>query len=217
MSENADVAVSSLEESINSWPALFKDLNNGGDTRNWHKLAMKELAPAAIFGQAIPGVALLPPVFRPDERTQISFPAFFDTDPAQSGQPTPAGVKLKFNGKTEKGLLVVTDTSIKTAYVYGRGVVAAELPRSVAIHVGAGATKFSMLSMTSAGSTYEVLFVEDGETVRIMFRVALEPRNRDFTDVAESDTAHRLSGRPARSSREPELSNRSNFMGTPAP
>lgn len=182
MTENADLAVSSLENSVNSWSELFRDLNNGGDTRNWQNLAMKELAPAALFGQQVRGVTV-PGVFHPDERTQISFPAFFDTDPLQSDQPTPAGVKLKFAGKTEKGLLVVTDTSVKTAYLFGRGVVAGELPRVAATYVGEVATKFSMLSMTSAGATYEVLFLEEGEPVRIMFRVALEPRNQEFTEL----------------------------------
>lgn len=183
---DADIAVTSLEESIKSWPGLFKDLNDGGDTRRWQKLTAKELAPAALQGQQLRSGVSLPGIFAPGEQTLFSFPAFFDGDPVQTAQPTPKGVKVKFNGKREQGIVVITDTSVKTIHLVSGGVVPLALPRSSVTYVDEVALKLSMLSMTSAGSGYEVLFDDRGEPGRLLFRVALEPRDQDFTRTLRS-------------------------------
>ena len=175
--------MASLEESINSWPKVFKDLNDGGDTRRWQTLTMKDLAPAALQGQELPNGVSLPGVFAPGEQTRFSFPAFFDDDPVQTPQPTPKGVKVRFNGKREQGVVVVTDMSIKTIHLASGHVMPLALPRSSVTHVNEVAFKLSMLSMTSSGAGYEVFFDDNGEPGRLLFRVALEPRGGDFTST----------------------------------
>lgn len=179
---DVDIAVSSLEETINEWPSLFEDLNEGGDTVRWQKLVVKELAPAALSGQDWGKGISVGGVFNSGERSLLSFPAFIDDDPEQSEQPTPPSVKIKFNGKKRQGLVVVTDASIKTAEYHGGRVIALSMVRSDVTHVGEVNIKFSTMSMTSAGPAYEILFDEGGTKGRVLFRVALDPRGDGFTD-----------------------------------
>lgn len=179
----ADPVATSLEQSIISWSENFKDLNDGGDIKRWQMLAANELAPVALFGQDLGEGVSMSGIFNLGEESRLSFPAFIDDDPVQSPEPTPEGVKVKFNGKKRQGMVVVTDASVKTVELNPRGIVPLDVPLDGVAHFQQVDMKFSTLSMTSAGGTYELLFTENGEPGRSLFRVALTPVDAGFSET----------------------------------
>lgn len=170
--------MASMEASIRAWPQEFRDLDDGNDVVRWANDALDSYAPALVVGQSTPAVNVGPMLDRAED-VQFSLPAFFDDDSTPQSQ---AGRKVKFAGKTRSGLLVVTSASVAFAYEMGGSlnmVYGVLLPQVRALNPLT--FKFSLLSMTSAGPGYELLFsAADGAMDRVVFRVAVTPRRPDF-------------------------------------
>jgi len=167
-------AVKTLEKSIQSWPQMFRDLNQGGDTARWQKEAIGQYAPSLLFGQSHNGVTI-GAVVAPESTVTLSFPAFFDEDPLPSSQ---AGQKIKFNGKTRQGIVVVTDQRFAIAHDLTALNLVWACPLGDVHSLNPLQFKFSLLSMTSSGPGYELMTSNAENAERIVFRVALEPSTR---------------------------------------
>jgi hypothetical protein len=183
MSESK-IEVSSIEDSVNRWPQMFKDLNEGGDTRRWQKLTISEYAPAALFGQDLRNGITIGASIEAGEQTLLSFPCWLDDDPVN--QPAGPGEKVKFNGKARQGVVLITEKSVILIEDHGRASMPIAVPRErVERATKLTSFKLSKLSMTSAGHGYEILFTDPkgGPAERALFRLALDTRNADGFDA----------------------------------
>jgi hypothetical protein len=177
MTTDKPIGVTSMEDSINKWGTLFKDLDEGGDTIRWQEFAIGTYAPALLLGQEGNGIKI-GAILEPDDEVQLSFPAFFDEDPLPQSQ---AGAKTKFRGKTREGIIAITnkylsfsfglDGSLCMTFKWDLGDVKA---------LNQLTFKFSKLSMTAAGPGYEILIPDIEEPERLVFRVSLMPVADDY-------------------------------------
>lgn len=167
--------VTTFENAINRWPTMFKDLNDGGDTINWMKRAIEGFAPALLENG----------FFLPFEEVVAAFPVFMDDNP---GPPQPAGTKVKWNGKARWGMMAFTkdclffireDHTSKDTDMLGMRIVLDNVTSFSQVKFG-----FSMISMTSAGPGYEILLSGQDLPARILFRVALDPRDGEYQFTA---------------------------------
>lgn len=191
--DDEPVSVSSFEESINGWPRLFEDLNDGGDTRKWQKWCVEDWAPAALFEPFVEGPGIVVRgIIRQNEVVRLSFPCFIDDDPVPTRQYQGPGSKVKFHGRARPGLILVTDETFGLVTDDGSVCIPWRVPLSMVYELNELKFKMSMLSMTSAGPGFEMLCrledEEEGvEEDRILFRVALTPRRGvDFKKLLRS-------------------------------
>lgn len=162
--------ITSFERSIQQWPLLYKDLNDGGDTSSWAKLGTRVFAPALLENM----------FFTPTEEITFSFPAFIDDNPVVTSQ---TGVKVKWHGKARQGMLAFTGNSM--TYIHedyfskDTNMQAGRIALSDVNELNPILFGFSLISMTSAGPGHEILLRGDDGPGRILFRLALSPREGD--------------------------------------
>jgi hypothetical protein len=173
----AAVSVASMEESIQAWPQVFSDLADGDDIKTWAKATFKSYAPALVVGQEANSVRIGAPL-KPDEQVTFSFPAYFDDNPASGSQ---AGEKVKFAGKRRDGVVALTEAKVVFAHESsGRLCVVCAIPLERVKAFNLLTFKFSLISMTSAGPGFELIYTEpDGSVERAVFRIALTPKRAD--------------------------------------
>ncbi|MDR0284694.1 MAG: hypothetical protein LBI33_07365 [Propionibacteriaceae bacterium] len=168
MDNDKPLVVTSFEQAVRDWPTVFKDLNNGGDTLNWTKLAFEAFGPALLENGA----------FHPLEEITWVLPVFMDDNPVLAAQ---ADTKAKWNGKARQGLLVFTADSLTSVRenraVRGLSAVAQRVELTDVTGFNPLTFGFSLISMTSAGPGYEVLLTPDCQPSRLLFRIALDPRD----------------------------------------
>ena len=170
-------SISTFENTIQQWPDLFRDFNDGGDTVRWAKFTADQYAPAMLVGQESPASGVrVGAVIDSEEEVLFSAPCFFDDDPvsvSQAGQG-----KVRFNGKARDGVLAVTNRRVAISHdMKGRLLMVFSWPRERTVALNELSFKLSMMSMTSAGPGFELLYSEeDGSSDRVVFRLALEPR-----------------------------------------
>ncbi|MCL2423343.1 MAG: hypothetical protein FWD11_05530 [Micrococcales bacterium] len=169
-------SVLTFEKSILEWDNLFSDVDDGKDILRWANTTVEDFAPAMLGGQEAQGITV-GPVIAPDEEVLLSFPCFFDDDPSPESQVGQG--KVKFCGKTKPGVLAVTDRSVALCHEARRNPLwmVYSWPRERTVALNELPFKFSMMSMTSAGPGFELLYRNaDGSPDRILFRMAVTPR-----------------------------------------
>jgi hypothetical protein len=170
-------SIESIEASIRAWPLQFSDLADGADIKNWAKKALKNYVPALAMGQEAAKVRIAAPL-KSEERVTLTFPAFFDDNPSPSSQ---VGEKVKFSGKSRWGMVAFTEE--KVMYLHesaGRLYMVAAVPLERVKAFNLLTFKFSLLSVTSAGPGFELIYTEkDGSVERAVFRTALTPKHDD--------------------------------------
>ena len=159
-----------IQDRIAKWSELFIDLVDGKDIKRWQKKAWEEFIPIAKNGYFHPVQGLqVAGVLREDDNITMIVPTFFDSDPDDSmvGKLN----KAKFKGSAAEGLLILIEDRLIIVHEVKNFYMLYRSKSGEVSMVHEVKPAVSLLSMTSAGPSYEMM-LNDGS--RILFRIALE-------------------------------------------